>query len=506
MSNRLGINSSNKILNCYDLEYVDIATRNIDNMMQQFDLDRKRVVNLVDTNVDGLIDMLWSNSSPVCFDEKCLFNMGRTFKEHSLEERINGTASTNANVANYYVCPQCTNMKRILDISNTRMGKPFYIECGQSAGNQLVLTESDISKLYIIKESPPPAVKRAMTNPYIKDFVRCSTGCNHSSDLCQVKDYDTMNYIGSDPYTNNLLINWYLEDKLAELGLPSIIKMHIGFVCGTKGYSLYEYPDIGRLRHMQEYPDYLVHEGKPSPTAKMDDKVPISKEVVKGIIMQLFATLHALRPYDFSHGGPSSRSILIKNASCSYLYDGVHVESPVTLKLCDLHHAGITVGNNRLYNKSVIADEELLQKPFKPIIEAMTITPFVFDRSPQPNQEISVYRLKDPTKYLQEALLFMYIKHLGLPIYQASFDAYGFMISLMSDRSFYTTVLEDESMYTLWKNMWLVDEFDIIQQKMRILHASPDPITRVDKVLRTLAGFGLRCDMIEYGWNLIKTW
>jgi len=38
------------------------------------------------------------------------------------------------------------------------------------------------------------------------------------------------------------------------------------------------------------------------------------------------------------------------------------------------------------------------------------------------------------------------------------------------------------------------------------LHDSHDPITRVDKTLRVLAGFGLRCDMIEYGWNQIKRW
>ena len=157
-----------------------------------------------------------------------------------------------------------------------------------------------------------------------------------------------------------------------------------------------------------------------------------------------------------------------------------------------------------LYNKSVVADQELLKKPFKPIIDTVTIKPFSFDKS---NREtISIYRLKDPNKYIQEAMLFMYIKHLGLPIYQSSFDAYGFMISLMADRSFYATVMSDESMYLLWRGMWLEEEFETMQDKMQRLHLSHDPVTRVDKVLRILAGFGLRCDMIDKGWEMIKTW
>ncbi len=486
--------------------YIKI-TQNIDNMLGQFTKDRNYIVYLVNNDVNKLIIELWTPSSPVCFDNKCLFNMGKTLQERTLEERIEGNIVVNEGVVNYYNCPQCKNMRRLIDFTQTQIGEPFYIECGSSAGKQLVMTETDISKLFIIKESPPRAVSRALNNPYITNLNKCSAGCNITeSDICVVKNYQTMDYIGSDPYTNNLLINWYLNNKLKEMGIPNIIKMHIGFVCSGKGYCLYEYPDIGRLRHLQEHPKFLEHKERPSPTAKADDKVPISKDTTRGIVMQLFGVLHALRKYDFSHGGPSSRSILFKKEPCSYLYDGVHVEGPLTLELCDLYHSGITVNNQRLYNKSVIADEELLKKPFRPIIDTITITPFSFNRDSSSSSNITIYRLKDPNQHFQEAVLFMYIKHLGLPIYQSSFDAYGFMISLMADRSFYLTVMNDESMYLLWRGMWLPQEFEMVQDKIQKLHSSPDPVTRVDKIFRFLAGFGLRCDMIEHGWNMIKTW
>jgi hypothetical protein len=489
-------------LNVTDMSYCE-NTRNIDNMLSQFQKDRKYIVSLIDTDIDRLIVELWSPMSPVCFDNKCLFNMGRTLQQMSLGERVSGNIVVNEGVVNFYTCPQCKNMKRLVDFTETRIGEPFYIECGCSAGQQLIVTETNICKLFVLKESPPPTVARALKNPYITDLNRCSAGCN--TEVCSVKNYGTMDYIGSDAYTNNVLINWYLNQKLSEMNIPNVITMHIGFVCSGKGYSLYEYPDIGRLRHLQEHPEYLGQNGQPSPTAKADDKVPISKDTVKGIIMQLFGVLHALKSYDFSHGGPSSRSILFKKEICSYLYDGVHVEGPITLKLCDLNHAGITVCNKRFYNKSVIADEEMLKKPFRPIIDTVSITPFSFNRN-NADQTVTIYRLKDPNQYLQEAMLFMYIKHLGLPIYQSSFDVYGFMISLMADRAFYITVMSDESMYSLWRSMWMPDEFELVQDKIQKIHKYPDPMTRVDKVLRFLAGFGLRCDMIDHGWNRIKMW
>ena len=490
-------------LHSHDIEYC-LTTANVDNMFNQFKKDRDYIISNIESNVNRLIVDLWTPSSPICFDDKCLFNMGKTQQIYTLEERIEGKHIENENILNYYSCPQCKNMKRLIDFRYTQIGQPFYIECGDAAGEQLVITEASIDKLFILNESPPDVIKRLLSNPYVMNITKCSVGCN-DNDICDIKDYKNMDYLGLDPFSNNTLINYYLEHKLNELGIPNIINMHIAYVCSSKGYSLYEYPDIGRIRHLQEYPEFLEHTGRPSPTARADDKVPIGKEVVKGIIKQLFATLHALKKYDFSHGGPSSRSILLKNTNCSYMYDGVHVECPVTIKICDLHHAGITIGNTRLYNKSVIADAELLKKPFRPIIDSKAVTPFSFDNI-EMDEKITVYRLKNPKHDLSSSLTFMYIKHLGFPIFQSSFDAYGFMVTLMSDRSFYNSVMNNEDCYLLWRKMWLPEEFENIQDKIRELHDCSDPMTRVDKVIRVLAGFGLRCDMIESGWNLIKTW
>ena len=482
------------------IEYLKI-TRNVDDMLDQFKRDRNYVTGLAETDLNKLIVNLWTPSSPICCDTKCLFNMGKTQQIFTLEERIEGNITINESVLNYYTCPQCKNVKRLIDFKKNKINEPFYIECGNLAGQRLIITETPISKLYIIQENPPKSVAKLINNPWIKTLERCSSGCN-DKDVCQIKTI--YNYIGTDPFSNNTLINWILNDRLEKLGIPNVIQMHTAFVCNRIGFSLYEYPDIGRVRHLQEYSDLLEHSIKPSPTAKADTKVPITKDTVKGIIMQLFGTLHALRTVDFSHGNPCSRSILFKKDPVSYLYNGVHIECPITMKLCDFAYSGITINSNRFYNKSVIADEEISKKQFKPVITTTSITPFTFNQ--EDISEITIYRLKDPQKYFQEAMMFMYLKHLGLPLYQSSFDAYAFMISLMADRAFYITLMNDESMYLLWRRMWLPEEFEKVQDKILKLHESPDPMTRVEKVLRFLADLGLRCDMIDYGWDMIKTW
>ena len=463
--------------NFKNLDYCE-STRNIDNMLSQFRSDRSRVTSLLQSNVQTLVNNLWGSDSLVCYDSKCLFNVGTSVPslENSFEtDRLHS-------ISNFYVCPQCRNMRRLLDCNGKDVGKPFRIEHGSLTGSELILIETEVPKLYNVF-SNKEIIYKIISSSFYNQLRNCSDTCTTSV------DYGDIDYLGSDPFSNNLLINWYINDYLENLGINNVIKMYTGFVCGRKGYSLYEYPNIGRLRHLQDYPQYLSSTNRPSPTAKADDKDPLAVETARGIVFQLYAVLHALSMIDFSHGGPSSRSILFKDEPCSYIYDGTHVESPITLKLCDLYYSGITIGNTRLYNKSVIADEQIRRKPFKPIIDING----------------STYKLNDPTKNLTETILFMYIKHLGLPIYQSSFDLYGFMVTLMSDRSFYATVMSDEGLYELWKGMWDPSEFDIIQAKMLKLHDSPDPMTRVDKVLRTLAGFNLKCEVLNLGWNYIKT-
>ncbi len=207
----------------------------------------------------------------------------------------------------------------------------------------------------------------------------------------------------------------------------------------------------------------------------------------------MFSILHYLRDYDFSHGNPNTKNIKFTKEVVSYIYDGVHISSPVTLKLLDFSTSSCTIEKNlRLYSKNVVADEQLKNKTFTPILDTV-------------NDEVMVYKLKDPKKYPKAIVLYNYMKHLGLPIYSSSFDAYAFMIVLMSDKSFYVTFQKYDKLKNFWKNMWVnKEDFKKINERLENIHDEKISISYED-VLTLLNGLSLRCDMIENGWNLIKT-
>jgi hypothetical protein len=477
-----------------DEDYTE-QTRCIDLMLEQFGKDRTKIITLLKHNPDLLVEKLWNTDSPICKDDDCLFQMGKTLSLSVEDILEKGNACDS--LANFYLCPQCKNMKRIIDLTGnkrTKPGEPFILECGEKAGASLYYEEKDISRLYLIKEKEPASVKKAYQNPKIKELARCSAASCALPDKDAgnklLKKYSDIEYLGSDKFTNNMLINWYLN---SEIKSPNLNQMLISFVCNDIGYNLYEYSDIGKISNLQNYSELLQHTGKPSPTAKADDKTPIHEEVVTGIIFQLFALLHNLRKYDFSHGNPSTNAIKFDKEPASYIYDSVHVSSPITLKLTDFSLSGCTVDKKlRLYSKNVVADEELKKKNFTPILDTV-------------DDEIMVYRLKDPKKHIKSTVLYTYMKHLGLPIYSASFDAYAFMILLMSDKSFYSTCFNDKKLKTFWRNMWVYEnDFQEINSKLEYIQEEKTFLDHND-ILTILSGLSLRCDMIEHGWNLLKS-
>lgn len=483
-------------------------TRSIGSMLEQFGKDRAQIVSLLKENPNLLVSTLWKTNSPISRDEECLFHMGKNL-DMNIDDILLKPVSICDSMANFYICPQCKNMKRLIDFSKKTMPEePFILECGEKAGSSLYYEEKTITALYMSKESQPHSVKRAYTNPFIAELARCSSATcaipsTEAGSNLLLKYLET-EYLGSDPFTNNMLINYYLTEELSHLKIPHIIHTDISFVCNNNGYNINEYLDIANIQSFQEYPEFLENTGKPSPTSKADDKLPLTKSVVQSIIVQLFGSLHLLRKYDFSHGNPNTDTLRFKKEPVSYIHDGVHVSGPVTLKLTDFATSGCTVLPNRkdkkylrLYSKSVVADEELKKRIYEPIIETVSLN--------QEDSKVTVYKLKNPCKCVKASILFMYMKHLGLPVYSASFDAYSFMMVLMTERAFYTTVVSDAQLSKFWRGMWTnSDDFDKINERVKEFHEKSKNVT-TDDILKILSDLSLRCDMIDFGWNLIKT-
>ena len=479
-----------------DKDYSE-STRNVDLMLKQFEKDRDFVTYLLKNEPDKLVSILWKYNSPISKDSDCLFQMGISFRL-TIEQLLKRETTVSATMINFYICPQCKNMKRLIDFANA--DKTFIIECGEKAGSVLEYKEEDVAYLYLKKEKLPASVEKAYKNPFLNDLAKCSSATcalpskEAGNDLLKKYNSKDIEYLGSDKFTNNMLINWYLNKEINN----HLIQTYISFVCSGKGYNICEHLDIGTISNFQEYPQFLATSGKPSPTAKPDDKSPILANVASSIVVQLFASLHQLRKYDFSHGNPGSETLQFKNEPVTYVYNGLHVSSPVIMKFLDFSTSGCTVdGKLRLYSKSVVADEELKKKTYEPIINTVIL-------NEDKDKQVTVYSIRNPCKCIKSSVLFMYMKHLGLPVYAASFDAYSFMCVLMAERSFYSAMTNDKKLSKFWRSMFVNDsDFEKINSRLVELHESPENIELKD-ILLLLSDLSLRCDMIDFGWNLIK--
>ena len=125
-------------LSHHKMEYTD-KTRNVDNMIEQLTIDKQKVTSMLETNVNTLVDKIWTHESPIYKDDQCLFQMGKTVSE--LEEVIDISKNLRnfelyneflkESMSNFYVCSQCKNMKRLIDFTLQKLDVPFYIECGE---------------------------------------------------------------------------------------------------------------------------------------------------------------------------------------------------------------------------------------------------------------------------------------------------------------------------------------------------------------------------------------
>jgi len=477
--------------NTCSLQYCD-NMRNIDNMLKIFSREQSYVIELLEKDPKYLTEILWSKHSPLSIDNKCLCNMGKMYMTYELSDKLSGKCVSNENIANYFKCAQCVNMSRIVELDEYQINTPFPIECGRKLGRHMIILMDELIRPAIAyTDKPNHHIKRVLRNdPYISS---CQPDVNY---------YSNIKYITSDYFTNQILVSWYTDHLLSRYHIKGVCQLHTAFICQNKGYSLFDYPDIGRLHHLAEQNKYLAKQGKSSATAKMSDYSPFSTDVSIGIIKQLFSMLHILQANRFSHGRPSSRALLLDNAPTGYVYDKVKVDSPVTLQLCDLSESAITIksktGPVRLYNHSPLLEAQMNNVLHEALVDNLEY----YDSDT--GTTVSYFQLKNYE--LKELSAYRYLKNIGAPVYLSAYDAYAFFVILMSNVPFYQAVMTNDKLTKLWKSIWLPAQYQELESHITELHHDSDPMTNYLKVFDFLAsGYYLRCDMVNHIWNYIRT-
>ena len=442
-----------------DNDYCD-KTRSCDDMLEQFERDRKETIHHLKEGVDKIKNVLWSHNSPISKDENCLYKMGKELKL-SIEDMLEKNCVSHT-LFNYYVCPQCKNLRRLIDFAETGPNMPFPLQCGAHVGSLLYYEE--ISTIF----------------PHLEISTSFSNFLGNTKLLF------------CDDFSKNFLINWYVTSHPSQGIENNIQKLYMSFICNSNVYNLYEYCDLNDIGIFQDKMDLLSDNGRPSPTSKPDDKTPLKKEVANGVIRQLVCLLHYLSKSNFSYEGFKLSNLKFKKVPVSYHYEGLHVSAPVTLKLTHLEKSSCDVSVSlgdiseqkyRICHKSVVESENFNK---------------MLKKKKQKEKLGEIYRCADKTfkipNKLKDKRLFMYMKNLGYLDYACSFDLYAFLVMLMTDRAFYSAVLSDKNLASLWRSLWPENSLDLITNRISVYHDQSKIPDTQDQVLELLSSIEMFTD------------
>ena len=162
--------------------------RTVDQLLKDYGQDKTMILDLLVKNPNELVQMMWSENSPLSYDNTCRVNMGK------------------GNIKSCFACINCVNMKHLVDFSKYKMNDCFNILTGNHVGTSMMLTEIKVDGVYL--------------------------------------DYDVNKNIKGDDFTIRTLITWYIESIFNKKKLPHALLLHTAYICGNTGYSLYTAPTI----------------------------------------------------------------------------------------------------------------------------------------------------------------------------------------------------------------------------------------------------------------------
>jgi hypothetical protein len=91
----------------------------------------------------------------------------------------------------------------------------------------------------------------------------------------------------------------------------------------------------------------------------------------------------------------------------------------------------------------------------------------------------------------------------GVPLLDSSFEFYCFLTALLCEDSFYITFMQNDSLRSVWYNLWRIGEYDDVMKelvKLKLLEK-----VEYENIIKYVSKFTLRTDAIDYFWENIST-
>lgn len=446
-------------------------TLGADFTFHRYEKDKAQVLDLVYHHPDILVSTLWQPDGPLAIDTNCLCKMGA------------------GDIRSKFSCIQCKTLSRLIDFRLGYTEEPFLVQCGHYTGRKLAMANSFTSGPYIRWNTTAPHLYQLYTSKYRKS-IQCGTP--YLPDLQAIE---------ADPFTIRTIILWTIYDLFKEHSLPHCPKLYTAFICGSNAYSLYDVPTIGSF-------------------SKLLQTYTIDKKLIKGLILQLLVIATELRKIHFSHGMPSINSMTFDKTTISYLYNGVKIVSPVTMKLADMWHSSAVINGVHYFSPDIKSEIYSERSMYIPEIQTMNL-PTAYCAAynsdlPCPstkecgkinslctvNDSETYYRLSENNMETYNA-----IRHMGFPIYSGSFDLYCWIVSLMLNNEVFTTVINDPYLNRIWMSMWTRQDMDLIHTRLAEIHArnlDSKQLNNPNIILDIVSGVWMKCDIIDSLWKVIK--
>ena len=272
--------------------------------------------------------------------------------------------------------------------------------------------------------------------------------------------------------------------------------------CGNKINLLYMEKEYRNIKDLSDDPAF---NNSFSPVSKKTNKNYLSHEIVFDIFKQAIFFLKFFSYFYFTHNELSSEFISFSSILTSFQYDGKKLESPIRMYINSSVYSSISI-----YNKEKNLWSRFSFQEYTDInnIHTMPLEKIDIDFNGSTSFINTSFKLPYIKEYEQKRLVFykigkdgenfLKLRRKGLPICSRSFDIITLLISLLIIENFRKSFLEDVKLSSIWKNLWKLDEFEILMKD--IIKTNDNKFKNVFRIIRK---YHIRFDALDYLFNSI---
>jgi len=372
----------------------------------------------------------------------------------------------------------CTSGLKSTVLNSTKDRKLLLVESGSNKYLLQVLSLDSIN----IFNSKFAATDVSKLDKYSVQLEQCSFGVPINNDY----------YVGSDEYTNNLLISLFLNyiyDAIPrDAGLKGYQKLLATTIQDASpkrlSLSVYEYSES--LKKFMSIPsNFNYFENR---DIGEFGKAPIrmrilSRNFIIDVFTQLLVNLEMLQnKFEFNHGDLTASSIGIVNEPVKIEYSTIKHQSNLTFKLINFKYSSITINSNnkktRLFNSNSFAEKYFVINPFKPVIDS--------------DLNELYYKVDD----ILNVQTLAKARHTGLQFYP-SFDTMTLVASLLTIPEIYYSVLSDPILKNMiWDVLWHPkDQSQAYKEFQNIINKGIEG--NYENIIGVLKGKWIKCKLTE---------